>query len=296
MSRLVQILLTALARLPLGWLQSVGALLGRLTCLASAGFAARIENNLNNSNLCANHNVLKEYVKQSARETGMGALELAIAWTRDSKDITSLVKSCDGWALVEQAIAQQHGIVFVTPHLGAYDIAGRYLASRLPFTMTAMFRPPKFAWLEPVMQGGRARDGAQTAPATPAGVRQVMKALKNREATIILPDQAPGSGEGVWAPFFGRMAYTMTLVPRLAQMKNVTTLLFWGERLPKAQGFAVHISALPAPFSGEREHDAALLNRAVEDLIRQAPTQYLWSYNRYKRPAGAPPRPGDHHA
>lgn len=292
MARLVQILLAALSRLPLAWLQALGGALGSLTRLASPAFADRIKSNLNNSGLAINNNVLEEYVKRTARETGMGALELAIAWTRDSKDIAALVKSCDGWQHVEAALARGDGLVFVTPHLGAYDIAGRYLATRLPFPLTAMFRPPKHAFLEPVMQGGRARDGAATAPATPAGVRIVMKALRSGEATIILPDQAPGSGEGVWAPFFGQPAYTMTLVPRLAQMKNVTTLMFWGERLPKGQGFAVHISPLMEPFDGDREADAARLNREVERLVSLAPTQYLWSYNRYKRPAGAPPKPG----
>ncbi|MGL6071143.1 lysophospholipid acyltransferase family protein [Craterilacuibacter sp.] len=287
MSRLAQILLAALARLPLGWLQAIGALLGRITYHTSPQYAARIEENLKKSGVCANYQVYQEYVKKSVAETGKGTLELALAWTRDSADICALIKSCDGWEHVETALAAGQGIIFVTPHLGAYDIAGRYIASRLPFSLTAMYRPPKLAWLEPVMQGGRMRDNVKTAPATPAGVRLVMKALKNGEATIILPDQVPGSGDGVWAPFFGRPAYTMTLLPRLAQMNNVATLLFYGERLPAGQGFAVHISPLPAPFSGDKAQDGMLMNQAIEQLIRRCPTQYLWSYNRYKTPAGA---------
>jgi KDO2-lipid IV(A) lauroyltransferase len=113
-----------------------------------------------------------------------------------------------------------------------------------------------------------------------------MKALKSGEATIILPDQVPGNGEGVWAPFFDQPAYTMTLVPRLAQVKGVRTLFFVGERLPNGQGFAVHIEPLAQPFTGDKDQDCTLLNRQVENLIRRFPTQYLWSYNRYKCPAG----------
>lgn len=197
-----------------------------------------------------------------------------------------MVRECIGWEHVEAALAKGHGIVFVTPHLGSYDIAGRYISSRLPFPLTAMYRPPKLAWLEPVMQAGRARGKGKTAPATGAGVRVLMKALKSGEATIILPDQVPGNGEGVWAPFFERPAYTMTLVPRLAQISGVETLFFVGERLPGGQGFRVHIEQPAQAFSGDKEQDATQLNAQVEALIRRFPSQYLWSYNRYKCPPG----------
>ncbi|AXT47926.1 MULTISPECIES: lysophospholipid acyltransferase family protein [Chromobacterium] len=286
MSKLVHLLLSFLAHLPLSWLQGLGAVLGRLTYHASPRYRARLRENLSSSKICGNYQLLPRLVKQSAAETGKGALELAIAWCREPDDIAAMVKSCTGWEHVEAALAKGHGIVFVTPHLGSYDIAGRYISSRLPFPLTAMYRPPKLSWLEPVMQAGRARGKGKTAPATGAGVRVLMKALKSGEATIILPDQVPGNGEGVWAPFFERPAYTMTLVPRLAQISGVETLFFVGERLPCGQGFRVHIEPPAQAFSGDKEQDAAQLNAQVEALIRRFPSQYLWSYNRYKCPPG----------
>jgi len=289
MATLVKLLLTLLARLPLYWLQGLGAVLGRLTLRLSPSFRARMEENLNRSKILANYQLSSVAVKQCAAETGKGALELAIAWCRDPSDIARMVRGCSGWEHVEAALGQGHGIVFVTPHLGSYDIAGRYISHRLPFPLTAMYRPPKLGWLEPVMNAGRVRGKGRTAPATGAGVRILMKALKSGEATIVLPDQVPGNGEGIWAPFFGRPAYTMTLVPRLAQMHRVDTLLFYGERLPHGEGFHVHITPLPEPFTGDRNSDAAILNRAVEGLVRRAPLQYLWSYNRYKCPQGVTP-------
>lgn len=171
MSKLVQLMLSLLARLPLSWLQSLGAILGRLTYLASPRYAQRMRDNLASSKICENYQVLQGLVKQSARETGKGALELSIAWCREPADIAALVKACHGWEHVERALQAGHGIVFVTPHLGSYDIAGRYISSRLPFPLTAMYRPPKLSWLEPVMQAGRARGKGKTAPATGAGVR-----------------------------------------------------------------------------------------------------------------------------
>jgi hypothetical protein len=140
-----------------------------------------------------------------------------------------------------------------------------------------------------LMNAGRVREGGLTAPATAAGVRMVMKTLKARQTTIILPDQVPGQGDGVWAPFFGRPAYTMTLAPRLAQMDGVEVILFFGRRLGWGRGFEVEIARLPEPFTGDKTTDGAKLNQAVEQLIRQAPAQYLWSYNRYKTPAGVAP-------
>ncbi|WP_174875942.1 lysophospholipid acyltransferase family protein [Vogesella oryzae] len=288
MTRLARFVLQALAALPLPLLHALGSVLGRALYWFSPGFRARMRTNIANSKIGGNYQVCEQLVKQSAAETGKGALELAIAWCREPAAIVSLIKGCQGWEHVEAALAAGKGLIFVTPHLGSYDIAGRYISSRLPFPLTAMYRPPKLAWLEPIMNEGRVRGGAKTAPATGAGVRLLMKALKSGEATIILPDQVPGSGEGVWAPFFGKPAFTMSLLPRLAQMDNVAVLWFTGERLPHGAGFVVHIAPQSQPFTGQREADVAILNAEVERLIRRFPSQYLWSYNRYKRPAGAP--------
>jgi KDO2-lipid IV(A) lauroyltransferase len=110
------------------------------------------------------------------------------------------------------------------------------------------------------------------------------KALARGEAVGVLPDQAPGVGEGVWADFFGRPAYTMTLVTRLQRVSDAAVIMAFAERLPEGRGYRLHLEGLPT------EHlDEAALNRAIEAQVRRCPEQYLWSYNRYKIPAGAPP-------
>lgn len=288
MTRLARLILQAIAALPLPLLHALGSLLGRVLYYASPRVRARLRDNIDTSKIAGSYQLSQALVKQSAAESGKGMLELAIAWCREPDYMVSLVKHCYGWEHVEAALAEGKGLIFVTPHLGSYDIAGRYLSARLPFPLTAMYKPPKLAWLGPIMNEGRVRGNGKTAPATPAGVRILMKALKSGEATIILPDQVPGGGEGVWAPFFGRPAFTMSLLPRLAQMQGVTVLWFAGERLPDGQGFAVHIQPQTQPFNGDKAQDGAILNQQVEQLIRRWPAQYLWSYNRYKRPAGAP--------
>lgn len=292
MSRLLLVVMALASRLPLGVLQRLGILMGRVAYWCAPRFAARLRTNLENSGIPQTYQESRDLVKQTAGHTGMGGLELFIAWGRETDTVVSLVKRCQGWEAVAEAEAAGCGLIFVTPHLGNYDIAGRYLAHRLARPLTAMYRPPKLAWLEPLMNAGRARGNARTAPANAAGVRLVMKALKSHESTMILPDQAPGQGDGVWADFFGRPAYTMTLIPRLAQMDNVKVFFFYGRRLGIGEGFEVIFTPLTEPFTGDKATDAGILNRAVEGLIRQSPEQYLWSYNRYKVPRGVqPPEP-----
>ena len=127
-------------------------------------------------------------------------------------------------------------------------------------------------------------------PADVSGVRSLIKALKRNQAVGMLPDQAPKTGEGVWLPFFGRPAYTMTLAARLTETGAVP-LLAWGERLPGGQGFRLHFSPPFAAIEGDTLTRAACINREMERLILQKPEQYLWGYNRYKHPGGAEPPP-----
>ena len=114
-------------------------------------------------------------------------------------------------------------------------------------------------------------------------------ALKRGEAIGILPDQVPGQGEGVWAPFFGHPAYTMTLVGRLQQASDATVLLAFGERLPFGRGYKLWIRPFSGDLSGDAVHAASELNREIENVVRMCPGQYLWNYNRYKAPRGVAP-------
>jgi Kdo2-lipid IVA lauroyltransferase/acyltransferase len=113
--------------------------------------------------------------------------------------------------------------------------------------------------------------------------------LKRREAIGILPDQVPAKGEGEWVEFFGRPAYTMTLAGKLAARADVAAFLVMGRRLPRSAGYAMRVVPLAAPLPGESA--TRRVNRALEEAIREDPAQYLWGYNRYKRPHGAPPPP-----
>ncbi|MDD2810499.1 lysophospholipid acyltransferase family protein [Rhodoferax sp.] len=221
-------------------------------------------------------------IRAAVGESGKLVLELPRLWLGSPVPVL--------WAgaqHVEAALAQGRGIVFLTPHLGCFEITAQAYAQRFAAAgkpMTVLFRPPRQTWLRAVVQASRQRPGLLTAPTTLSGVKQMIKALKRGESVGLLPDQVPPRGMGVWVPFFGAPAYTMTLSVRLLQQTGACVLLAWGERLPWGQGFRVHVQPLPETLPTGLEEAASAINQAMEGLVRQCPQQYLWGYARYKQP------------
>lgn len=280
---MINAILRPLAKLPLRLFHLLGVALGWLAYLLSAGYARRLSDNIATSGIALNQKHYTQLKRQSIGEIGKSVTELVVAWFRPLPEVARLVERCEGWGYVEAALVKRRGIIFITPHLGSYDIAGRYMASRLPITF--LYRPPKLKGVEILMNAGRDRGDAKMATADFRGVRTIVSILRNKGAVCILPDQVPSQGDGVWAPFFNRPAYTMTLIGRLQQVTGAEVILFYGERLKCGKGYVVHIEPLATLFNGEGLHDATVLNRAIEALIRRSPSQYLWSYNRYKTPS-----------
>ena len=279
-------LLRALGGLPLWLNHGFGFAMGWLAWLGSGRHRRLTRNNVYQYAQHTQATDATRLLRAAISEQGKGISELAAAWTASPERLYSLVRECVGWALVEAAQVARQPIIFVTPHLGCYDIAGRYLAGKMQ--ITALYSPPKQAWLASIMQQGRARAGGATAAADASGIRALLRTLKRGGNIVLLPDQVPGGGDGVWVDFFGRPAYTMTLLPRLAASANAVVLFFFAERLPHGAGYRVHIESMAEPFSTDRKIAALQTNYMVEKLIAMAPAQYLWGYNRYKHPAGAP--------
>ena len=138
--------------------------------------------------------------------------------------------------------------------------------------------------LRELVATSRNRPDMTAVPTTLAGVRQMLRALKAGEAVGLLPDQVPPQGLGVWAPFFGKPAYTMTLPARLVQQTGAVLLLIWGERLPASAGYCIHVRPWQGEVADAPEAAAAQVNAQMERLVRECPAQYLWGYARYKQP------------
>jgi KDO2-lipid IV(A) lauroyltransferase len=192
----------------------------------------------------------------------------------------------DDRAAVE-AYASGQGVLFLTPHLGCFEITAQALATRFAAghgPLTVLYRPARRTDLGEVMASARNRSGLEAVPTNLAGVRQMIKALRAGRAVGLLPDQVPPEGMGQWAPFFGKPAYTMTLAARLALQTGARVVVIWGERLPWGQGYRLHTSGLGHDLSPDLDVAVVQINQAMERVIRQQPGQYLWGYARYKQP------------
>ncbi len=278
-------LLHTLSRWPLRLLHAIGAFVGWLAYLGSPSYRRRLDAN------AALAGVRQADRRAAVAEAGKLTLELPRLWLRPPNEAIADPVHWQGAEHVEAALGLGRGIVLLTPHMGSFEIAAQAYAQRFGARqpITVLYRPARQAWLRELEETARARPALATAPATLAGVRQMMRALKRGETLGLLPDQVPPEGMGVWVPFFGQPAYTMTLGARLALQTGATPLLIWGERLPRGAGYVVHVTPLAEPMpqagaAGDLSAAAAAMNRNMERMILAKPSQYLWGYHRYKQP------------
>lgn len=268
MKRLFQLL----SGWPLPLLHLAGAGLGWLAFLLSPTYRRRFLANV------AQAGYRFAQVRRAVAESGKLLAETPRLWFGAPADIT-----WDGAERIEALRAQGRGIVFLTPHLGCFEVTAQAYAARFG-RITVLYRPARKAWLRELVATSRARPNMEAVPTTLAGVRQMLRALKAGEAVGLLPDQVPPRGLGVWAPFFGKDAYTMTLPARLARQAGAAILLAWGERLPQGRGYCVHLREWDGELAEDPQQAACQVNAAMESLVRAGPQQYLWGYARYKNP------------
>ena len=275
-----------LSYFPLVWLHRFGVVGGWLSWLFSPTYRRYMRENLVQA---LGEKGYRRVRCAAIANAGKTSFELPKIWLRPHQEVASRVVEISGWDLIESARSEGKGIVFVTGHLGCFEMAAQYLSTRVP--MTVLYRPPKRAWMQTLVEMGRIRgDKLRIAATDLAGVKTLMKALRRGEPIGLLSDQAPRNGEGCWLDFFDRPAYTMTLAARLSEL-NVAVIMLYVERLPRGAGYHLRMQAPLQPVAGTTQERAQQINHEIERMIRQCPEQYLWSYNRYKRPRGveAPP-------
>ncbi len=268
---MLRLILKPLSLLPLPLLHALGSVLGRILFLFSRKAKARTIANITQSQLFPKQ--IPSAVKQSFIAIGKAILETPYIWNSDNQKIAKLMQNVEGWAHVEAAMKRNKGIIILTPHMGCFEITSLYYALHHPVTI--LYRPPKKKWLAPLLSG-RKRDNITMAEANTNGVRKLLKALNKGESIGILPDQIPATGEGDWADFFNKPAYTMTLASKLAVKTGATILMAFGERLSNGKGYILHFTSVDSIST------LSQLNQAIETQIAKNPSQYYWNYNRYK--------------
>jgi KDO2-lipid IV(A) lauroyltransferase len=281
----------------LSHLQFCGAVLGWLAYAGSPAYRRRLRANVAQAGLPWSS------AHPAVASAGRMVAELPWLWSRGPDERLGDLVRWEGVEHVEAALTAGRGLLLLTPHIGCFEIIGQAYAERFGAQqpMTALYRPARKAWLRDLVAQSRNRPGLETAPATLAGVRQMIRALRKGGTIGLLPDQVPVEGMGVWAPFFGRPAYTMTLAARLVQQTGAAWLPLACERLPGGRGYVIRVQPPAEPLPDAQAepdadrlalHSAAIVNRAMETLIRQNPGQYLWGYHRYKAPRPIdPPAP-----
>ena len=275
------LLFQLLSVMPLRLLHAAGWCLGWLAFGLSGSYRAQFWQNASQAGLACPE------VQGAVGAAGQLLAELPRLWFGKPVPI-----QWNGTQHIEAALGLGKGIVFLTPHLGCFEVTAQAYAQRFGVAtegraakpMTVLYRPPRKVWLTKLVTDSRTRPGLLTAPTTLAGVKQLIRALKHGECVGLLPDQVPPLGQGVWAPFFGKDAYTMTLALRLVQQTGATPLIAWGERLGGERGYAVRVRPLGTTLSADLALATTQMNRAMEQLIAEAPGQYLWGYARYKQP------------
>jgi len=283
-------LMSWLSRRSLGFLHALGSLLGWAAYALSGSYRQRLRANAALAGIDARGR------RAAVGQAGRMVAETPRLWLRPASLPLEPAVQWQQTELIEHALAAGRGLVLLTPHLGAFEVIAQAYAERFGARqpVTVLYRPARKAWLRELETTARSRPGLHTAPATLAGVRQMIRALRQGQTVGLLPDQVPPDGMGVWAPFFGQPAYTMTLASRLTLQTGAALLLTLCERLPRSTGWCIRIFELPEPLplaaafhgndAAHQTECAAVMNRAMEFLIRQCPAQYLWGYNRYKAP------------
>ena len=276
-----------LSWLPLWLAHGIGAALGWVVFAASPTYRGRF---LANSKL-AGYTFAE--VKGAIASSGRMVAELPKLWMSTAGKLQGKAEAPFTWRgkeHIEAAYTAGKGVIFLTPHLGSFEMIGQAWGQdfgKVHGNFTVLFRPARKAWLSDLVANSRNRPGLATVPTDLSGVRQMIKALRKGEAVGLLPDQVPPDGMGLWTPFFGKSAYTMTLAARLHAQTGATVLVGFGERLSYGRGFDLHIYPLHQILSEDLTTAVAQMNGEMETLIRRCPTQFLWGYGRYKEPRKA---------
>jgi KDO2-lipid IV(A) lauroyltransferase len=277
---LIYLFLRLLALLPLRSLHGLGAALGRLMLWQHGRTAHNTAVNLRIARAGLDDAAQAALLREVMVEGGKSVSELVKIWGGGAERALGLVRDVRGEALLDAALASGKGVIIAAPHLGCWELLNYWLCRKTP--MAILYRPPRIAAIEGLLRKVRGALAPVQIRADGAGVRALYKRLAAGGTVGILPDQKPRAGEGQFAPFFGREALTMVLLPRLAARTGATVLFAFAERLPKGSGYRIHL--LPAP-AGLADEDLGIacraLNRGVQNCIELAFAQYQWQYKRY---------------
>ncbi len=286
---LLQFLLRGFSILPFAANRALGSLIGRLLLWIPNRTQQVARRNIALCFATMQEEEQEQMVQETMLGVGYGIAELGRFWQRPAQKTLDEIRQVHGEQAFRYAVADGKGVLLAVPHLGAWELLSVYLAHC--GKTTVLYREPRDPGLDKVITDGRERSGAKLVRAGGAGVRELIRALRQGQIVGILPDQQPKRGQGVFAPFFGIQAFTMTLFSRLAMRSKVPVFTGYVERLPGTQGYELHFESVnEIATAADLDASVAQVNKAVERCARRIPVQYQWGYKRFSmRPDGERP-------
>ena len=222
-------------------------------------------------------NSLKEYMKS--------LLEAPYIYRKANKNMHTLIRKVYSENIIEEAVKEGKGVIFMTPHHGSWELSGLFAASKIK--IFNMYKPLRNNMLNDYVFYGRKSTGSNLVATDNAGVKTLLKALKNNHGIGILPDHTPKINQGVMSRFFNIPVNTTTLIYKLGKKNKVPIVYLSAERLKSGKGFDIYIGMVDKIFYEHGEVEAAdFLNKTLEDIINKNIRQYLWSYERFRNRIG----------
>ena len=284
-NRAVLALLRILARCPVGWRPRAAAVLGG----ALRKFASR-RRRIAAANITYCFPELDErecaaLLDRHFRSLGFTLIEAAISWYADAGALRDLVR-VEGREHLDAALARGRGALLLAGHFTALEIGAARLGLDAP--VDGVYRPHAARPMERAIRAGRQRFGGRLLDRR--DLRGLLRRLRLNRAVWYAPDQDLRLRGGVFAPFFGRPAATLTATSRIARASAAPVLPFRVERTAGGRAYRVVIEPALTDFpSGDDAADAARINEIIERWARARPEQYLWVHRRFKtRPPGEP--------
>jgi KDO2-lipid IV(A) lauroyltransferase len=195
------------------------------------------------------------------------------------------------------ALARGKGIVFVTGHLGNWELMARAVA-KVGAPVSAVAKRGGDARLMGLIEGWR-QDGAVTTlwREDASTARALLRVFKENRVLGILCDQDTDV-QGVWVPFFGRPAWSPRAPADLALRTGAPILVGTSHRKSErpGAGFLFEVTEVPYdPKPADREAEVVRITAAcqalLEDAIRRHPADWVWMHERWKTQPPPPATP-----
>jgi KDO2-lipid IV(A) lauroyltransferase len=271
--------------LPLPLLGRVGEAVG---ALLFATVRSRREITLTNLRLCLpelSETERRAIAKRHFHAYARSVLERGILWWASEERLSRLIVVEPGLPLD----AMRSGpTILLCPHFVCLDVAGAAVALQIP--ACSIYTPQRNPVFDKALRKGRSRFRPPKLLPRAAGVKPIIRAMREGLPFFMLPDMDFGAKDAEFVSFFGVPAATLTAPARIAGVTGAKVIPVIATFLPNYRGWKVKFYPPWENFPGEDVITATRhMNAFIEERIREAPSEYFWTHRRFKtRPPGVP--------